>query len=218
MAASSASVSGTVVGPTAQECMRGVDYRVVCGIEVNNWTRFLLTEPMVRPAKGVVKTPPDAVLPGHRGVMVVRKSWGLLSGTCGTVSWLIESLNRRLFVMWHVPYSFDRNRNTLAVGLSKVGCIGHSSGRSVYNTMRTAESSGNITFSRLEFGRESNTLIFRDDEIEVEGTMGSSHKAVVKIVVRPTRRQDYAPTLEGHFGMGGSVRNLLDFTEPFSSA
>nr|KAG5705419.1 hypothetical protein BaRGS_004546 [Batillaria attramentaria] len=110
-------------------------YRVTCVISVENWTRFPLVYPDTRIHGGRLSKPPRAILPSSREAMVARKTGLTATGSYGTVSWLIRGLNRRVYVMWDAPFSFDFHENELSVGLSKPGHIDHPSGRTAYDLM-----------------------------------------------------------------------------------
>ena len=61
-------------------------YRVNCGTEVENWTRFPLTSPHVEVSGGAIDIPPRAILPSKREAMASG------CGSCVLSGWLSERL------------------------------------------------------------------------------------------------------------------------------
>ncbi|KAK3610789.1 hypothetical protein CHS0354_014047 [Potamilus streckersoni] len=91
------------------------NYKINCGFQVENWTRFPLTNPVVKIFAGALSTPPGDILPSKREAMVARKTSDTATGTFGTVSWLVEGTDRRIVLMWAAPYDFNFNSNWLGV-------------------------------------------------------------------------------------------------------
>ena len=64
-------IAGTsVAGTTLQAVVSGIDYNVACGVEVANWTKYMLEDPCVSVNGGLIRTPPVHVLPGEKEIMV----------------------------------------------------------------------------------------------------------------------------------------------------
>lgn len=80
IAASNAIMAGTSVASSTMSAMAGLDYAVVCGIEVENWTKYPLSNPNVQVVGGAVVTPPTTILPGRKEAMVARKTSGTATG------------------------------------------------------------------------------------------------------------------------------------------
>ena len=49
-------------------------------------------------------------------LQVLRKKSSAPSGTSGTVSWIVEGLKRRVYLMWSAPF-FSVSSNWMGVGL-----------------------------------------------------------------------------------------------------
>nr|KAG5686946.1 hypothetical protein BaRGS_029484 [Batillaria attramentaria] len=113
--------------------------------------------------------------------MVTRKTGGCATGSYGTVSWKVEGLNRRVYVMWSVPFNHDYFTNWLAVGLSRKGYTNHPGDNALFDQMYSGKSDLNIAFERHQ-----------DGDISLEATMGSSHKAEVRVIVRPVDNKNLA--------------------------
>ena len=105
-------------------------------------------------------------------------------GTCGSVSWQIK--DRRVVVMWSVPYDHNIYDNWLAVGITKPGVTDHD--RNWFDIMYYKNDGW---FKRGCFGQHCDPITFADSEFIVTGTMGSAHKTTVVIVVKPRREVDY---------------------------
>ncbi|KAK7495273.1 hypothetical protein BaRGS_00013455 [Batillaria attramentaria] len=194
-AAASAIIAGSSIAGTSINGLMGDGYRVTCAIVVENWTKYPLTLPNVRLTGGFLSKPPRAILPSKREAMVARKTAHTATGSYGTVSWLIQGLNRRVFVMWSAPFNFDHHHNWMGVGLSRSGYVSHPYGSEVFDQMYYGNSDSNIGFTRDEYYYHSDPAIYSDSDIEVVGTMGTTHKAEVHIIVRPKREQDLADAI-----------------------
>ena len=70
MAATSAVFPGVSLTGTTTHALLHDGYRVTCAIEVENWTRFRLTDPHVQLNGGVLTVAPSSIVPAAREVMV----------------------------------------------------------------------------------------------------------------------------------------------------
>ncbi|KAK3599913.1 hypothetical protein CHS0354_022498 [Potamilus streckersoni] len=194
-AASTVSAGSTLTGTTLSNLMKN-DYRVNCGIEVENWTRFILAYPVVKIAAGALSIPPGNILPSKREAMVARKTSDSATGTSGTVSWLIEGQSRRIVVMWSAPYDFNFYSNWLGVGITSRGETFNAQGNSWFYQMYYGSNSRSLGFSRSEYYWESNPVIYQDDLIQLSATMSTGHQAQVKMTVRPINASDLATPIK----------------------
>ncbi|KAL3870183.1 hypothetical protein ACJMK2_038334 [Sinanodonta woodiana] len=194
-AAGAVSAGSSLTGTTLSNLMN-INYRVTCGIEIENWTKFILTDPVVKIFAGALSTPPGDILPSKREAMVVRKASDAAAGTFGTVSWLVEGKARRIVVMWAAPYDFVLHSNWLGLGITTPGIIFHFPNDYWFLQMYYGTSSSLLGFSTSEYYRESNRLIYTDDLIQISGTMGTGHQAQVKITVRPLNVSDLATPIK----------------------
>ncbi|KAK7486962.1 hypothetical protein BaRGS_00021778 [Batillaria attramentaria] len=185
-------IAGTSVLNTVHTFSSG-DYSHACRIQVENWTRFPLTEAKTRIKSGNLCTPLLAVLPAKKEAMVAHGSSG--DGTMGTVSLKVEGLDRRVYIMWT---NTDKGSKWLAVGLSEKGKLDHPEGSRIYDHMFTGalndqKSSGYwILFDRKEYGINVDPIVFRDDKVILEATMGTSRKTDVELIVVPVDKKDLA--------------------------
>ncbi|KAL3870182.1 hypothetical protein ACJMK2_038263 [Sinanodonta woodiana] len=194
-AAGSVSAGSSLTGTTLSNLMN-INYRVTCGIQVENWSKFLLTHPVVKIYAGALSTPPGDILPSKREAMVARKSSDSATGTSGTVSWLVEGYARRIVVMWSAPYDFNLYSNWLGVGITTPGVTFNAEGNTWFNQMYYGTSSDSIGFRRGEYYWESNPISYKDNLIQISGTMGTGHQAQVKITVRPLNVSDLATPIK----------------------
>ncbi|KAL3870184.1 hypothetical protein ACJMK2_038333 [Sinanodonta woodiana] len=194
-AAGAVSAGSSLTGTTLSNLMR-TGFKINCGIEVENWTKFPFTDPVVKIYAGALSTPPGDILPSKREAMVARKSSDSATGTFGTVSWLVEGHSRRIVVMWAVPYDINFYSNWLGVGITAPGVTFHAQGNDWFNQMYYGTSSVSLGFSRSEYYWESNPVIYRDDLIQISGTMSTGHQAQVKITVRPRNIADLATPIK----------------------
>nr|KAG5686945.1 hypothetical protein BaRGS_029483 [Batillaria attramentaria] len=124
--------------------------------------------------------------------MVTRKTGLCATGSSGTVSWKVEGLNRRVYVMWSVPFNHDHYSNWLAVGLSRKGYTKHPDDNVLFDQMYDGASDENVSFERHEYWTSMDPIKFSDGDISLEATMGSSHKAEVRVIVRPVDNKNLA--------------------------
>ncbi|XP_076449273.1 tereporin-Ca1-like [Babylonia areolata] len=188
--------AGTSLEGTSTLALLQDGYRVTCGVEVENWTCHPLTLPHVQLGRGTLTLAPSAVAPATREVMVARKISGLAEGTFGTVSWLIQPMNRRLVVMWSAPFNFNHFSNWLGVGLTGEDVIAHAPGNDWFDQMYYGESTPQLQFERGEYYADIRPVVCRDADFEVEGIMGSDHKAVVKVILRPQDPKNFARSIK----------------------
>ncbi|XP_069134457.1 tereporin-Ca1-like [Argopecten irradians] len=189
--AAAISAGSSLAGTTICAMTANVDLSVACGIETSNWTKYVLEKPIAYNDGERIKIPPSEILPGVKEAMLAHKTPICATGTYGTVSWIIK--DRRVVVMWDAPFDFNIHDNWLAVDLTKEHDTNHC--QSFYDTMYNKSSTSTIKFSRNNFAKTIQPVKCSDDEFEVVGSMGTSHKPTVEIVVRPINKEDYAPSL-----------------------
>ncbi|XP_072050230.1 tereporin-Ca1-like [Amphiura filiformis] len=198
IAAPVAAVTSTVA------TIREMGYSVCLGIEIENWTKYPLTEPIIRRCKGYVNSPPSRIPPGKNTTMEVRKTGFIWAGSYGTVSWKVATgdpkADRRVVVMWGMPYNHNHYSNTLAVGLTNPGETKHREDNDWLNLMlydkkpkdkvikkKSEASTGpvNFDYQRGEYYFSTEEIEEGDDKFEVVGYMGSTHQTDAKIIFRP---------------------------------
>ncbi|KAL3870273.1 hypothetical protein ACJMK2_038350, partial [Sinanodonta woodiana] len=194
-AAGAVSAGSSLTGTTLSNLMNP-NFKISCGIEVENWSKFPLIQPAVRIFAGALSTPPGNILPSKKEAMVARKSSDSATGTFGTVSWLVEGQARRIVLMWAAPYDFNLFSNWLGVGITTPGVIFHAEENDWYYQMYYGRSSDSLRFNRSAFYWESSPVIYTDDLIQISGTMSTGHQAQVKITVRPLNVSDLATPIK----------------------
>jgi hypothetical protein len=123
------------------------------------------------------------------------------TGTSGTASWLINGSGRRLVVMWSAPFNFDFYSNRMAFGFTKKGCKIHDKNwfQTMYYNKNVGIKSGGTPRMNLKKMVCRNTceeIIVEDDIFEMSGTMGTSHKPEIKIIVKPKHWENLARKLK----------------------
>ncbi|KAL3871423.1 hypothetical protein ACJMK2_039422 [Sinanodonta woodiana] len=162
-----------------------VSYRVTCQIKVDNLTNVILDSPVVSIGRGQVDIPPKHIQPGQSDLMVARNLPFNSTGTYGTVSWLLERENRRVVVMWAAPFNLDFYDNWLAVGMTESGVIDHAANNEWYKQMYYKKSDKLLRFSKMKYQNEIQTVTYKEDGIEISGTMSTGHRAQAMITIRP---------------------------------
>ncbi|XP_071121745.1 tereporin-Ts1-like [Mytilus galloprovincialis] len=182
-------VAGTVISSGSSMSSSPNDYKVVCAIEVENWTRFTLEDPHSTMGMGRLQSSPVLIRPGSREQFIAHKSsW--FSGTYGVASWLIN--DRRAVVMWNCPYSFWWSKNVLGIGLTESFYGVH---QNWFGQMYSGRNSQGLNFVRGEYRYETPTIKIADERFEITGTMGTGHKTTARIVIRPINDEDLAPSI-----------------------
>ena len=164
-------------------------------ITVENWTRFPMTNPELRLRSGVVSLSPRDIQPGTKEIFHVRKSRFVARGSVGTVSWLVNG-NKRIVVMWSVPYDYLYYENWLAVGIAYF--YRHAPGNQWYEFMynNTPYCCANFPFDRRQYSSSVSPVIVEHDRYIIRATMGTGHDAQVRIQVRPRYGEDFAVNLQ----------------------
>ncbi|XP_072043008.1 tereporin-Ca1-like [Amphiura filiformis] len=161
-----AAASTAMAGMAGANALMDTSYRVSVGIEVENWTKFRLTDAIATPYSGQINKPPSEILPGNKGPMAARKSHTVACGSVGTVSWKIETGNsrqdRRLIVMWSMPFNHDHYDNILAVGITKPGRAdieeGHGWYKFMYYDDKADEVKNTFGYKRGNYGTSSREI------------------------------------------------------------
>jgi len=167
------------------------EHSVRCILNIENWTTWLLTDPLVRTHCGHISDlyPAPVVFPATREVMEGYKNYGTATGSCGTISWQIEGLKLRLIVMWSVPFNLGVHSSYLAVGM-------------VYNEGRF--SSSDYWFNQMYYGTHGpfkraeggQAITFENDKVVVHGFMESdSYSPLLNISVIPQVTYRLAPAI-----------------------
>ena len=104
-----------------------------------------------------------------------------MRGTSGLMSWSLNALERRVVVMWNVPYF--TYVNTLVVGITTKGSIVHND--AWYTKIYKSSDSIELNVKRGKYYETCNEIMIEDDCIQVLGTMGTARSPEVNITVRP---------------------------------
>nr|BAI78310.1 echotoxin A [Monoplex echo] len=194
-AVNSALSTGASVASAAQ-AVTSSGYSVTCIIEVENWTKHLMSRPEIQIANsGGLLTLASNIMPATAQAFATRKPAGLASGVYGTVSWVLGQTNRRVVVMWSAPYNFDFYSNWMGVGMTKAGVSVPSSRSAWFDQMYYRGSSSDLSFVRGEYYYHVNPIYWKNNEWEVEGSMTNVHNARVRVMVKPMNTMDLASSI-----------------------
>ena len=92
-------------------------HSVKCIINIDNWTEWKLTKPLVTSHCGKVGAYLPVILPATREVLPTHKTYATATGSCGLASWHISGLQLRLLIMWSIPYDKTLHHSYMAVGV-----------------------------------------------------------------------------------------------------
>jgi hypothetical protein len=103
--------------------------------------------------------------------------------------------------MWSAPFNFDFYSNRMAFGFTKKGCKIHDKNwfQTMYYNKNVGIKSGGTPRMNLKKMVCRNTceeIIVEDDIFEMSGTMGTSHKPEIKIIVKPKHWENLARKLK----------------------
>lgn len=200
-------VGNSFIGYNMKQFLHGSDNLIVkVGMIVNNLSKHTFTDPKWTTRHGLCeKAPlPIGILNGTKEVMTFTqhgpnyfpKNVPKKKSSAGIVSWVISSrfrkvlVKRRLVIMWLSPGRFtSKSKNTLAIGMTKNG---HNFRDSFYDDMLNNKNTNDLTFARSEFYKAGGTLVYNDDQdYQIIGTMGSTHKTEIQIYIVPKRKEDF---------------------------
>lgn len=161
-------------GGSIEGMVECTNYSVVVGIKVNNNTNYPLHKGRATLEWGYLQSMLDHVDAKQSGIMISHKNPTTATGTSGVVSWEIGKTQKRLVVMWSAPFNFDFHENVLAVGFSG----DHPNFDEMYNFLKCRRGES-MDIAKCYYA--SPTLVARYDDLEVNGAMGTAHKAVASI-------------------------------------
>nr|AXS67878.1 coluporin-6 [Colubraria reticulata] len=185
----------SITGDVQQELIKSGFLRTLA-IFVENWTRYPLISPFVYHKDGYSDSTKLTIQPGMKEVFITRKTSYLLAGTTGVVSWLVEGAKRRLVLLWAIPYDRVSYRNWMALGLTPKGITIPEDGSMTYRNMYFHSSN-----SQLKFTRDKTSVIHRDADFTIIGTLTEGPNAVMKVVFSPTHTSYLAPVLLRALGL-----------------
>ncbi|XP_052067710.1 tereporin-Ca1-like [Mytilus californianus] len=187
-------ISGASLLRSTLTHLMDIGFMIVCGIQVENWTKFTLTNPNTTLEWGYLSSPATNIQPATREAMVSHKCGFTATGTSGTVSWLINGTDRRLVIAWSAPFNFDFYSNYLILGLTNKGYKKHN--KTWFQTMYYEKEDEAMVFKRVKCRFTSNEVMIDDDLFEVTGTMDTSHKPEIKVIIKPKRWENLASKLK----------------------
>ncbi len=210
----------SLIGTEAAELTAAENYSVVCTLEIQNYTKWPMVDPIVYNHQGWLKTLPVDVLPGHREALVSHKNGWTATGIFGTVSWQMQNPDtvERVLVMWCCPYNYQIWANELAVSIIESDEHDDAEGLTtkLYRTPLEKWNKLRMHLRRLKESklRDYDKVLMEMDRrgysgkkktltdvrsggrtVIVEGVMGSHWKTEAKISVFPNFYEDLAPDI-----------------------
>ena len=176
-------------GKSFMDSRKDLDYSVRVQIEVDNVSKWTLTNPKVYTHGGVISSKPQAVAPNHKEYMIARKTGHTATGSYGTVAWDVE--DRLTLVMWSEPYNFNHHVNTLAIAIVKPHEYTSDTCDDLYY-----DKTSFTPMAKAEYYHSHRTLFVCDDVICIRGIMDTSHKPTVNIIVGPASEENFASSAQ----------------------
>ncbi|VDI13718.1 Hypothetical predicted protein [Mytilus galloprovincialis] len=192
-------VPGSSLGNTTLSSIMPRNYHVVFGIEVENLTKYKLKNSETYLTSGEISIPALDIRQGYKEAMVAtKKPYWPAFGICGIVSWLISGCNRRLVIMFTLPWPAFLNymtyTNKLSVGISDVGITEHDS--KWHKAMKLNNTYPGLNFKTEEYVNSTRPVKVADETFQVSGIMGTGHQIEAKIVFKPNHVDSLAQNLK----------------------
>jgi len=152
------------------------NYGVCFQLTVENCTTKRLDPQGNTVESGLVSRAQVAVTPGMTEGMAGRKTAGAACGCVGTVSWKIGDTNRKLVVMYSVPFNHDYYSNVCAAGIFALNATID------FDMMYYKSENG---FKRKDFWKDLTALTYdKDSMFVVTASMGSNHRPHIKVQLK----------------------------------
>jgi len=149
--------------------------------------------------------PQGVILPGEKEIMQGHKVHLSTHGACGVACWRVDCSRSVLAVMWSIPLHFSFWTNWMAIGIFPDTM---EITKEMFDLMYRGEQ--DERFIRRNFYKELTPVNFENEEFHIIGTMGSSHKSILKVSVFPKKLNDLAPSLRNQVESNEDLAEELD--------
>ena len=171
--------SSVIEGISSAVAAFGGQSTVACGIEIENYTKWPLTDPMISMRCGDIKKPLVQVMSGKKEFLLFR-STGPSAGISGTASWQIDD-HARLVIEYSCPYNLDFP-NSLTFGVEND-----------HFDDGTPKCTKFLEYYKCD--HNWNPVTYFGKTFTVIGTFEASHKPEGKISVFPNSYDHLAPNM-----------------------
>ena len=187
--------AGASIAGTTSSMVESCGHRVVCGVEVSNATKFNLAAGECYIHNGQIKVPHSSIGPAKKETFLGHQTGALCSGTTGVTAWKIGDTNVHLLVLWSAPYNFDHYANWLGIGFQTSNSDRVTIDKSVFDDMYYETQTW---FQRQDYYNNVIPIDIEDSSkrFKATGTMGTTHKSEVKIMLQPKKKSDMARALQ----------------------
>ncbi|XP_055351583.1 tereporin-Ca1-like [Paramacrobiotus metropolitanus] len=152
-------------------------YCVAATLRLNNYTPWHLQLESCHLNYGQTESVIHTVRPGAYSIMAMHKTGGSTSGTSGTIAWRLEGRPTSVILMWSVPYNQNHHSNWLGVGVGERGRHSAETFQEMYYGEETY-------FSRKDFYRLVDPVLYANNGVTITGVMGTAHKTDIVVDVR----------------------------------
>jgi len=171
-------------------CFASLSHRVKFQLEVCNFTNWLFEPCSTVVRSGQISMPQGVILPGDKEIMQGHKVHLSTHGACGVACWRVDCSRSLMAVMYSCPLHFSFWNNWMAIGIFPDTM---EINRELFDLMYRGIQ--DERFIRRSFYKEHTPVNFENDDFHIIGTMGSSHKPIIKVSVFPKKLNDLAPSL-----------------------
>lgn len=184
--------AGDLLGRSDIRCLIPDQYSVGWAMDIANYTQWPMKEYFESHWSGLIKQGPLEIPPGERQVMIGHNTSGGAYGSFGSVSWVLG--NKRVHVMWSLPFNHNHHSNTLAVGITNKDDV-IPENQKTYEAMYYTDQDW---FKRKTYTDSiTETWFCKANELCITGSMGTGHHATINIKVFPVSCADLAMSLRG---------------------
>jgi len=196
--ASAALSLGTSLVDTAQR----LPLRVQATVNIENWTKWPLTQPIARTKTGQIDVAPRTVRPGYKEAMRVAKTPYSTYGSSGVVWWEVwpgKHAEKPFFIalMWSMPWKFGdelSDHNELAIAMTDDSSLLTFDNMS--RKVKKLDANGNYWMWRKYFQKDLQAIEPCNKYVCVTASMGSDHKTEIELKITPQKTRNLAPNIK----------------------
>lgn len=172
---------------------RGDGHGVRCIISVENWSRWMLSFPVVYTHYGGFQFNfhEREVFAAHREIVVAVNEADSITGSSGVIAWELGQKNIHLIVMWSIPYNLNFYNSHFGFGMVHLSTK-FTRDMLPYWYRRMYEGDPG-TFKR---GRAGEDLVFKHQDVFILGHLEpDTYEPVLNISVMPWSTKNLAPSI-----------------------
>lgn len=154
---------------------------IVCGIKIENRTKYILQDPRLHTISGIVPVSTvDVGVMKDQAIIAKQKIWP--AGTSGIVTFTFGQA-MKLIILWSLSRFYS---NRLGVGIVKTDNIQDDlSPEKYWDIMWNNKTKRNFKYKIKCYENKIDIVSAKNNGYEVKGVMGTGNKVEVQIILRP---------------------------------